>query len=161
MLVRKHMSAPAITIKPDTDFKTAMSLMQRHKIRRLPVVDADGGLAGIVAERDLLVAADRFLTSPVEVDRIMTRKVVTVGETTSVVEAASLMIRRKIGGLPVVDESRTVLGIVTETDLLKALAALLAAPGATPAGAKGGGATRFPARMRLRKKARSRTAGAS
>ena len=125
MFVRKHMSAPPITITPDTDFKAAMSLMQRHKIRRLPVLDADGQLAGIVAERDLLIAADRFLASPVDVDRIMTRAVVTVGEATPVAEAATLMIRRKIGGLPVVDASRAVLGIVTETDLLKALAALL------------------------------------
>jgi CBS-domain-containing membrane protein len=125
MFVSKHMSAPPITITPDTDFKAAMGLMQRHKIRRLPVVDADGELAGIVAERDLLVAADRFLASPVEVDRIMTRTVITVREATPVVEAATLMIRRKIGGLPVVDASRAVLGIVTETDLLRALAALL------------------------------------
>src|SRR5262245_17956654 len=125
MLVRKHMSAPPITITPDTDFKAAMGLMQRHRIRRLPVVDAEGELAGIVAERDLLQAADRFLTSPVEVERIMTRAVVTVAESTPVAEAAGLMIRRKIGGLPVIDAARTVLGIVTETDLLKALAAMV------------------------------------
>lgn len=133
MLVRKHMSAPPITISPDTDFKTAMGLMQRHRIRRLPVVAAGGELAGIVAERDLLQAADRFLASPVEVERIMTRAVVTVGESTPVVEAAGLMIRRKIGGLPVVDAARVVLGIVTETDLLKALAAMLAPARRAPA----------------------------
>ena len=138
MFVRNHMSAPPITVTPDTDFKAALDLMQRHKIRRLPVVDARGELAGIVAERDLLVAADRFLTSPVEVERVMTRAVITVGRATPVLEAATLMIRRKIGGLPVVDASRTVLGIVTETDLLKALAAMLQrGQGARGASAKG------------------------
>jgi CBS domain-containing protein len=125
MFVRRHMSAPPITITPDTDFKSAMDLMQKHGIRRLPVVGADGSLAGIVAERDLLVAAGRFLASPVDVERIMTRAVVTVGAATPVVEAATLMIRRKIGGLPVVDTSHCVIGIVTETDLLRALAGLL------------------------------------
>jgi len=125
MIVRKHMSAPPITISHDTDFKAAMGLMQQHRIRRLPVVDARGALAGIVAERDLLVAADRYLSSPVDVAQIMTRQVVTVGETTPVIEAATLMIERKIGGLPVLDASRKLLGIITETDLLKALAALL------------------------------------
>jgi acetoin utilization protein AcuB len=125
MIVRKHMSAPPITISHDTDFKAAMGLMQQHRIRRLPVVDARGALAGIVAERDLLVAADRYLSSPVDVAQIMTREVVTVGETTPVIEAATLMIERKIGGLPVLDASRKLRGIITETDLLKALAAIL------------------------------------
>jgi CBS domain-containing protein len=125
MTVRKHMSAPPITISDDTDFKRALGLMQKHRIRRLPVVDAGGLLTGIVAERDLLVAADRYLSSPVDVARIMTRQVVTVGDTTPVVDAAMLMIERKIGGLPVVDSSRKLLGIITETDLLKALAAIL------------------------------------
>jgi acetoin utilization protein AcuB len=125
MNVRKHMTAPPITIFDDTDFKSALGLMQKYRIRRLPVVDSTGVLTGIVAERDLLVAADRYLTSPVDVARIMTRQVVTVGDTTPVVEAAMLMIERKIGGLPVVDLSRKLLGIITETDLLKALATML------------------------------------
>ena len=125
MNVRKHMSAPPITISEDTDFKSALGLMQKHRIRRLPVVDAGEVLTGIVAERDLLVAADRYLSSPVDVARIMTRQVVTVGDTTPVVDAAELMMERKIGGLPVVDPSRKLLGIITETDLLKALVAML------------------------------------
>jgi len=125
MNVRKHMSAPPIAIADDTDFKNALGLMQKHRIRRLPVVDAGGVLIGIVAERDLLVAADRYLNSPVDVERIMTRQVVTVGDTTPVVDAAELMMERKIGGLPVVDPSRKLLGIITETDLLKALVAML------------------------------------
>jgi acetoin utilization protein AcuB len=125
MNVRRHMSAPPITISEDTDFKSALGLMQKHRIRRLPVVDEGGVLTGIVAERDLLVAADRYLSSPVDVARIMTRQVVTVGETTPVVDAAELMMERKIGGLPVVDPSRKLLGIITETDLLKALVAML------------------------------------
>lgn len=125
MNVRKHMSAPPIAIADDTDFKKALGLMQKHRIRRLPVVDAAGLLIGIVAERDLLVAADRYLNSPVDVERIMTRQVVTVVATTPVIDAVMLMIERKIGGLPVVDTSRKLLGIITETDLLKALAAML------------------------------------
>jgi len=129
MTVRKHMSAPPIAIADDTDFKSALALMQKHRIRRLPVVNAEGVLIGIVAERDLLVAADRYLNSPVDVERIMTRQVVTVDETTPVIDAAMLMVERKIGGLPVVDPARRLLGIITETDLLKALAATLGGEG--------------------------------
>jgi CBS-domain-containing membrane protein len=172
MNVRKHMSTPAITVSDDTDYKTAMGLMQDRRIRRLPVVDAEGILTGIVAERDLLVAADRYLSSPVDVARIMTRKVVTVEDTAPIVEAASLMIECKIGGLPVVDASRRLLGVITTTDLLKALAAALAngdrrgaperkpqarkAAGRIPAAAKSaprkGAAKRSVAKKRVAKK---------
>lgn len=125
MNVREYMTARPITISGETDFKDAMGMMQKHCIRRLPVVDAAGALIGIVAERDLLVAGDRYLSSPVDVARIMTRQVVTIEDTAPLVEAAALLIERKIGGLPVIDASRRLLGIITETDLLKALTALL------------------------------------
>jgi acetoin utilization protein AcuB len=125
MIVSKHMSAPPITVSHDTDYKTAMGLMQKHRIRRIPVIDAQGALAGIVAERDLLVAADHYLSSPVDVAQVMTRQVVTVGDETPVVDAATIMIERKIGGLPVVDGGGRLLGIITETDLFKVLASIL------------------------------------
>ncbi len=125
MDVRKHMTARPITIAEDADFKEAMGIMQKHRIRRLPVIDASGALSGIVAERDLVAAADRYLNSPVDVARIMTRQVVTIGDKAPVIEAAMLLIERKIGGLPVIDASGTLLGIITETDLLKALTSLL------------------------------------
>jgi acetoin utilization protein AcuB len=125
MDVRKHMTARPITIAEDADFKEAMSIMQKHRIRRLPVVDASGMLSGIVAERDLVAAADRYLNSPVDVARIMTRQVVTIGDRAPVVEAAALLIERKIGGLPVTSARGSLLGIITETDLLKALTSLL------------------------------------
>ena len=96
MEVRNHMSAPPIAITGDTDFKTALGLMEKHRIRRLPVVDVDGVIAGIVVERDLLIAADRYLNSPVDVARIMTRQVVTVRTATPVIDAATLMTERKI-----------------------------------------------------------------
>jgi acetoin utilization protein AcuB len=153
MIVRKHMTAPPITIPRDTDFKAAMGLMQKHRIRRLPVVDDRGVLAGIVAERDLLVAADRYLSSPVDVAQIMTRQVVTVGDTTPVVVAATLMIERKIGGLPVVDASRKLLGIITETDLLKALAAILTRRGEASVRARARRRARGPAKKPAERKA--------
>ncbi|HXX85224.1 MAG TPA: CBS domain-containing protein [Casimicrobiaceae bacterium] len=164
MIVRNHMSTPPITVSPETDFKVAMDLMQRHRIRRLPVVDGSGLLAGIVAERDLLGAADRYLQSVADVGEIMTRSVVTVERGTPVVEAASLMIGLKIGGLPVVDESNKVLGIITETDLMKALVDMLAeekprkAATAKPAGTKRAAKKRRPAKAAAPKKRRPKRA---
>lgn len=118
MLVRNRMSRPAVTIRQDADFQKALALMQEKKLRRLPVVDDDGQLVGIVVERDLLVAAMRYLQSRVEVGEVMTRNVVTVGPDTDLNEVARMMLERKIGGLPVVEHGQ-LLGIITESDIFK------------------------------------------
>ena len=118
MLVRDRMSRPAVTVRQDADFQKALALMQEKKLRRLPVVDEDGQLVGIIVERDLLVAAMRYLQSRVEVGDVMTRNVVTVGPDTDLNEVARTMLERKIGGLPVVEHGRLV-GIITESDIFK------------------------------------------
>ena len=118
MLVRNRMSRPAVTVRQDADFQKALALMQEKKLRRLPVVDDDGQVVGIVVERDLLVAAMRYLQSRVEVGDIMTRNVVTVGPDTDLAEVARTMLERKIGGLPVLEQGRLV-GIITESDIFK------------------------------------------
>jgi CBS domain-containing protein len=118
MLVRNRMSRPAVTVRQDADFQKALALMQEKKLRRLPVVDDDDQLVGIVVERDLLVAAMRYLQSRVEIGEVMTRNVVTVGPDTDLNEVARTMLERRIGGLPVVEHGRLV-GIITESDIFK------------------------------------------
>jgi acetoin utilization protein AcuB len=118
MLVRNRMSRPAVTIRQDADFQKALALMQEKKLRRLPVVNDDGQLVGIVVERDLLVAAMRYLQSRVEIGDVMTRNVITVGPDTDLNEVARTMLERRIGGLPVVEHGRLV-GIITESDIFK------------------------------------------
>ncbi len=118
MLVRDRMSAPAIAARPDTSFQQALALMQERGIRRLPVVDDRERLVGIVAQRDLLIAALRYLTSRVDVSEVMASKVVSVTSDTSLADVARLMLRHKIGGLPVVDGGRLV-GVITESDIFR------------------------------------------
>lgn len=131
MFVRDRMSAPAVTIKPDTPFQGALKLMQDHQFRRLPVVDEKGELVGIVSERDLLYASPskatsldvwelHYLLSKVEVREIMTEDVITTTLDTPIEDAAHLMADNKIGGLPVIDEDSHVIGVITETDIFKA-----------------------------------------
>lgn len=121
MLVRNHMSTPAVTVASDADYKAALKLMQENALHHLPVVDADGNLVGMAAERDLLLAAAHYLQSAVEVGDIMHRGVVTVTSEMSVAEAAALMVEKRIGGLPVVDKGEGLIGIITETDMFRAL----------------------------------------
>ncbi|MGD9099325.1 MAG: CBS domain-containing protein [Anaerolineae bacterium] len=131
MFVSDRMSSPAVTITPDTPFQDALKLMRERRFRRLPVVNKRGKLVGIVSERDLLYASPsqatslnvwelRDLLSKVQVREIMTQDVITTTPDTPVENASHLMVENKIGGLPVVDEERRVVGVITETDIFKA-----------------------------------------
>ena len=129
--VRDIMSSPAITVSPDTTLPAANALMKEKEIRHLPVLEK-GRLVGIVSRGDLREAsisasinADQyelhFLLNKLTVGKLMTRKVRTVAPDALVVDAADLMTEHKIAGLPVVDAEGAVIGIVTESDLLKML----------------------------------------
>jgi len=120
MLVRNHMTARPVTLQADSDYKSALRLMQDCMIHHLPVVDSAKRLAGIVAERDLLLAAFHYLGSSVEISEVMQCNVVTVKPETPVAEAAQLMIKHTIGGLPVIDRKGHVVGVITETDIFRA-----------------------------------------
>jgi CBS domain-containing protein len=108
----------------------ADEVMRYGRIRHLPVLD-HGRVVGIVSNRDLLAASltrvlsfsrnqrDTFLHS-VEVAEVMTKDVCCVVPQTPLAEAAGLMLGRKIGCLVVVDHEDRPVGLVTETDLLRA-----------------------------------------
>jgi CBS domain-containing protein len=109
----------------------ANALMKQHRIRHLPVVE-NGRLVGIVSQGDLRQAsiaasinADsyelHFMLDRLTVSNIMTRKVFTVTPEAFIVHAAELMTEKKIAGLPVVEKDGSVVGIITESDLLKML----------------------------------------
>jgi CBS domain-containing protein len=129
--VRDIMASPALTIGPDTPVPAAIALMRQHGIRHLPVVES-GRLVGMISRGDLREAsitasinADQyelhFLLSKLTVAKLMSRKVYTVTADAFVVHAAELMTEHKIAGLPVVDEKGGVIGIVTDSDLLRML----------------------------------------
>ena len=131
MQVRKHMSAPATTVRADADYRVAFDVMRERGIHHLPVVDPNGHLVGIVAQRDMLVAATRHHNAPVEMAEVMRRPVVSTKPDLQVVEAARLMMSQKIGCLPVVDAEMNVLGVITESDLFEVFVRMLSDGGAT------------------------------
>ena len=136
MLVKERMTSPAMTVTADTSFQDALKLMRDQKFRRIPVVDQEGKLIGIVSERDLLHASPSPATSlsvwevnyllwKLKVADIMTHHVITISQDAPIEDAANLMVTRKIGGLPVVDSACRVVGVITETDIFKAFAEML------------------------------------
>jgi acetoin utilization protein AcuB len=178
MIVRSCMTPQPITVRADCSCNHALKLMEENRIHHLPVVDRDGALAGIVAERDLLLAALNYSGSGVEVGDVMRRDVVSVRDDAPITHAASLMARRAIGGLPVVKPAGQVIGVVTETDIFRAFVNVLeaktsrardaliedaleleapAAPAVEPSAAKASPAA--PARTRKSAKPTARTGG--
>lgn len=121
MLVRDCMSAYPIMVHAQDDYKRAFELMDRHTLRHLPVLDEHQHLVGILAERDLALAATHYLQCNVEITEVMHRDVITATPEMPIEEAALLMARHHIGGLPVVGDNETVVGIITETDIFKSI----------------------------------------
>ena len=132
MLVANWMTKDVYTITPDRSMMKASKFMKDKGISRLPVVDENGRIVGIISDRDVKDASPSkattldvhelyYLLSEVKVQDIMTKKVVTIRDTETVEKAAVLMLEGNFGGLPVVDENDRVVGIITDTDIFKVL----------------------------------------
>ncbi len=121
--VRDVMSTDLVTVRPAESVRRAYEIMRDRRIRHLPVIENDR-LVGILSDRDLRpVLLSPGLTGA-SVAELMSEGPTTITPDTSVEDAASLLVVRKIGCLPVVEGERLV-GIVTETDLLAVLVEML------------------------------------
>jgi acetoin utilization protein AcuB len=116
MQIVNLMTPDPIAIDQHDRLSTAKAIMTAGNFRRVPVVD-NGRLVGILTERDLHKYSG-FLELT-RVNAAMRTSLITVAPYDAMEDAALLMLKHKIGGLPVVAEGRLV-GIVTTTDLLKA-----------------------------------------
>lgn len=125
------MTRNPIVVSPDTTIGEAGQLMGARRIRHLPVVERDQ-LVGVITKTDLLraTAADVDPTSAAATDdaslrglvsTVMTRRVVTVPPTTPLEDAARLMVDNKFGALLVMEDKRRLVGVLTESDVMRAL----------------------------------------
>jgi acetoin utilization protein AcuB len=114
MLVRSRMSKRLVTVAPEDAITEARALLVKHGIHQLPVLK-EQRLVGIVTDRDVRSATAKAK----RVADIMTAKPQVIGPDTFVDEAARRLRRRRIGGLPVVDNGRLV-GMLTAADVLDA-----------------------------------------
>lgn len=131
MRIGDLMSQNIVTIGALDSCLEAVSRMHGARVRHLPVVDDAGALIGVVTDRDLrhhlfgplvlkevgTIAVD-ILLKAVPVSEIMSTPVMSVPARADIVEAARIMLEDKVGSLPVVEGGRVV-GIVTETDVLR------------------------------------------
>jgi CBS domain-containing protein len=129
--VSEIMQREPLTLRPDDHLDVAEGAMSRGRLRHIPIT-ADGHVVGVMSNRDLNAAGltralnfepmhrEAFLRS-IRVRQVMKDPVITARPDTTLREAASVLVNRRIGCLPIVNEKEELVGLVTETDLLKAM----------------------------------------
>ncbi|WP_300883119.1 CBS and ACT domain-containing protein, partial [uncultured Desulfovibrio sp.] len=135
MLIQNWMTAEVIAVTPETSLLKIGKLMRDNNVRRLPVLDDKGHVIGIISDRDVRDASPskattldmyemHYLLAELKAKDIMTPRPFTVKPTDSVEKAAMLMLDNKFGGLPVVEESGRMVGIISDQDVFKALVSI-------------------------------------
>lgn len=134
MQAQDVMTGYPATLRRTETIAVALQRLAALDVRHLPVVDDVDRLLGMVSERDLLGALgpegtpepliERTFQRPIET--VMSAHVLAVDRDTSVADIIDVMTDRKIGAVPVIDEQRVVVGIVSYIDVLRALRGLVA-----------------------------------
>ncbi len=131
MYVKDHMTKDPYLITEDTVITKALDIMRANNFHRIPVVDERGHLTGLVTgglvkektgmqSTALSLYELNYLLAKTKVCDIMIRNVHTTTPDVFLEEAAQVMIDNNIGVLPVLDENRKVIGIITEKDIFQA-----------------------------------------
>ena len=133
MQINESMATNLITVDPYATLSEALEIMQKNKVRRLPVVEK-GDLTGIITLIDIYQAEPSDVRQSMNLDKLydqlsrltvmvaMTKQPVTIYQTDTIGHAAEVMMDKKIGGLPVVDANRKLVGLITESDIFRLIA---------------------------------------
>jgi acetoin utilization protein AcuB len=119
MLVARRMSRDPIAIAPEASIQEAIELMKEHSIRHLPVVDGEERLVGWVSDTDLRGVFIASMIEELTVGDVMIADPITISSTDVLEQAALLITKHKIGGMPVLEDGKLV-GIITVVDILEA-----------------------------------------
>ena len=127
MIVAELMTSNPLTVVPGDTLQLAHEKMEAGRFRQVPVVDEER-LVGILTDRDTRQHIGQLAQT--RVDAVMSTHPFSVHPSAPVEKAAHLLMTNKIGSLPVVEDGRLV-GIITATDMLRALEAVLGADGSS------------------------------
>ncbi|NCC63555.1 MAG: CBS domain-containing protein [Spirochaetia bacterium] len=137
MIIERRMTRNPVTATPDMSIAEAATLVKQEKVHRLPVLDKEKRLVGIITEKDILYATPSpasslsihemaYLLSKLTVKKLMSKNVVTITKDTTVEEAARMMVDQDLSSLPVLEGDKLI-GIVTKSDMFKILLELFGA----------------------------------
>jgi CBS domain-containing protein len=109
-----------ITIEPTVSLSAAVQILAEHRIGAVVVVGADGQVAGILSERDIVRAVAQRGPGALQeaVEQVMTRKVVTCSESDTVAELMERMTKGKFRHIPVIERGKLA-GLVSIGDVVK------------------------------------------
>ena len=132
--VSEIMVTKVITINMGDQFSKVEELLRLHGIRHLPVVDDRNVMRGIITQRDLyrIVSPmrneegssfyNRDILNEYILKYVMTKEVVALSPNATLASVINLMVKTKYGCIPILDEEKHLLGIVTQIDVLRAIA---------------------------------------
>ncbi|MCB0166002.1 MAG: CBS domain-containing protein [Anaerolineae bacterium] len=129
VVVEDWMTSDVVTLSTQANALEAYRLMTKYHIRRLPIVENDH-LVGIVTLGDIRRRKPSSVGSPdlpeinrhlscLNIKEVMTPQPITTSQSMPIAQAATLMLERKISGLPVVNEQHDMVGIITESDIFR------------------------------------------
>ena len=128
LLAQDLMTSPVTWLPSNSTLREAWTMMQHTGIHHLPVMSAHGVLVGMVSNHDLLPYAHELesVDSPVTsaghtVTRVMNSQVLSATPTTEIREIVHVMLAEQVNAIPILDGSRHLVGILTTSDILKAL----------------------------------------
>lgn len=116
--VGQIMRTDPVTIHATSTVRDAVNVMSRNGIRHLVVVSPMGNVIGLLSQRDIFRHLSESGNRNSIVGNVMTTPVVSTQPDVPADEAARLLVENKIGSLPVVSDSRQLVGVVTRSDLL-------------------------------------------
>ena len=132
-LVKDFMNTKVITCRKSDSLKLALRLMNQNKISKLVVTDEKGCAIGLISTNTLLTHSDYFtrehtrsrdyllpLDKEIIVSDLFKENLITIRENEDLAKAASIMIKNKISGIPVLDSNQKLVGLVSKTDIVKA-----------------------------------------
>jgi len=128
--VRDLMTSRIMTVRMDDTLETAQTIFNQRTFHHLVVLE-HGEPVGVISDRDLLRHLSPFLGTGLSergqdratlykpIHQIMTRQLVSIDPDACATEAARQMISRRVSCLPVIDEEKRLVGIITKRDLLR------------------------------------------
>ncbi|VAW40385.1 hypothetical protein MNBD_DELTA04-1500 [hydrothermal vent metagenome] len=129
MLIKDWMATTMLTVDANTSVMRALRTMKENNIRRLPVL-SHGKLVGVVTDRDLRDASPSstsdmdihemyYLLSEMKIKDVMTDKCICMQQNDTLEKAALVMLRERISGIMVLDDDGSLVGLLSETDILR------------------------------------------
>ncbi len=128
LLARDVMSSPVGTLPSDASIAQAWQFIQGREVRHVPIVSEDGTIHGVISDRDLLrdavadvISSEAMPLTKRRVRDLISPRLLTAGPDTEIAQIARVLYEEHVGSLPIIDEDKNLVGLITRSDILKAI----------------------------------------